>query len=127
MCSQLATRYRYSLLAKVETMAVDEREITVSLEYYSWIGTQLKGAEERGTTDHLALRDGTTVRDLLIRLASESPKFEELVYDRAGERLKEYAALILNGQTIELAGGLDRPLSPGDQLLLLPGFSGGAA
>jgi molybdopterin converting factor small subunit len=107
-------------------MAVDGQQQTVSLEYYSWIATQLKGAAERGTTDHLAIDDGTTVRDLLGRLADESPKFAELVYDRADDRLKEYAALILNGQTIELAGGLDRTLEPGDQLLLLPGFSGGA-
>lgn len=98
---------------------------TVSLEYYSWIATQLKGVGERGTTEHLPIEGGTTVRDLLARLAAESPKFAELVYDREGDRLKEYAALILNGQTIELAGGLDRPLEPGDQLLLLPGFAGG--
>ena len=106
-------------------MAIDEQQQTVSLEYYSWIATQLKGAGERGTTDHLAIKDGTTVRALLARLADESPKFAELVYDRSDDRLKEYAALILNGQTIELAGGLDRTLEAGDQLLLLPGFSGG--
>ena len=98
-------------------MAVDGQQQTVSLEYYSWIATQLKGAEERGTTDQLPIEDGTTVRDLLARLADESPKFAELVYDRADDRLKEYAALILNGQTIELAGGLDRRLElGGDQL-----------
>jgi molybdopterin converting factor small subunit len=107
-------------------MAVDRQQPTISLEYYSWIGTQLKGAEERGTTDHLPIEDGTTVRDLLARLSDASPKFAELVYDRADDRLKEYAALILNGQTIELVGGLDRTLEPGDQLLLLPGFAGGA-
>ena len=106
-------------------MAVDEQQHTISLEYYSWIATQLKGAGERGTTDHLAIEDGTTVRELLARLADDSPKFAELVYDRSDDRLKEYAALILNGQTIELAGGLDRKLEAGDQLLLLPGFSGG--
>ena len=106
-------------------MAIDGQQRTVSLEYYSWLATQLKGADERGTTDQLAIEDGTTVRELLARLADGSPKFAELVYDRADDRLKEYAALILNGQTIELAGGLDRKLEPGDQLLLLPGFSGG--
>jgi molybdopterin converting factor small subunit len=106
-------------------MAVDGQQQTISLEYYSWIATQLKGAGERGTTDHLPIEDGTTVRALLARLAAESPKFAELVYDCADNRLKEYAALILNGQTIELAGGLDRRLESGDQLLLLPGFSGG--
>lgn len=107
-------------------MAVDGQQRTVSLEYYSWIGTELKGAEERGITEYLPIEDGMTVRDLLARLSDESPKFAELVYDRADDRLKEYAALILNGQTIELAGGLDRRLEPGDELLLLPGFSGGA-
>ena len=98
---------------------------TVSLEYYSWIATQLKGVGERGTTERLQVEDGTTVRDLLARLSAESPKFAELVYDTVDDRLKEYAALILNGQTIELAGGLDRRLETGDQLLLLPGFAGG--
>jgi len=90
------------------------------------MASKLKGAEERGTTDRLTVQEGTTVRELLGRLADESLTFAELVYDRADDRLKEYAALILNGQTIELAGGLDRRLEPGDHLLLLPGFSGGA-
>jgi molybdopterin converting factor small subunit len=106
-------------------MTVDQQPKTVSLEYYSWIATQLKGVGEEGTTVELPIEDGTTVRDLLIRLASESPKFEELVYDRSEDRIKEYATLILNGQTVELVGGLGRPLEAGDELLLLPGFSGG--
>ncbi len=107
-------------------MAVDKQQTMVTLEYYSWMAKELKGVGERGTTDRLSIDQGTTVRELLARLAAQSPKFAELVYDRDGERLKEYAALILNGQTIELAGGLDRALEPGDALLLLPGFSGGA-
>jgi hypothetical protein len=38
--------------------------------------------------------------------------------------VEEYPALILNGQMIDLVGGLDRRLEAGDHLLL-PGFSGG--
>ena len=101
------------------------RQLTVSLEYYSWLATQLKGAGERGVTEQLALADGTTVRELLAQLSDGSEKFAELVYDRSDDRLKEYAVLIVNGQMIELAGGLDRRLADGDELLLLPGFSGG--
>jgi molybdopterin converting factor small subunit len=104
---------------------MDGQQRTVTLEYYSWLATRLKGAGEDGATDRLPIDGNTTVRDLLAVLAAASPKFAELVYDRADDRLKEYAALILNGQTIELAGGLDRRLEPGDHLLLLPGFSGG--
>ena len=69
-------------------MAVDgQHQHTISLEYYSWMASKLKGAEERGTTDRLTVVDGTTVRDLLGRLADESPTFAELVYDRADDRL----------------------------------------
>ena len=107
-------------------MTVDEQKMVVTLEYYSWLATQLKGAGEQGTTERLTLEPGTTVRDVLISLAADSAKFEELVYDRADDRLKEYAALIVNGQMIDLAGGLGRTLAPGDELLLLPGFAGGA-
>lgn len=107
-------------------MTGDGHQPRVTLEYYSWMAKELKGAGERGTTVSLPISEGTTVRDLLGQLSDESPKFAELVYSRAEDRLKEYAALIVNGQTIELAGGLDRRLEPGDALLLLPGFSGGA-
>lgn len=102
-----------------------QRQRTIALEYYSWLATQLKGVGERGTTEHLPISDEMTVRDLLVQLADGSEKFAELVYDRDGDRVKEYAALIVNGQMIELAGGLGRRLEDGDQLLLLPGFSGG--
>ncbi len=98
---------------------------TIKLEYYSWLATQLKGVGERGTTVELQIDGDGTVRSLLTRLADENPTFEELVYDRGADRVREYATLILNGRTIELAGGLDARLQPGDHLLLLPGFSGG--
>lgn len=98
---------------------------TVQLEYYSWLGKELIGAGEKGRTVTLPLPAEGTVRVLLAGLAADSPKFRELVYDPADARLKEYATLILNGRTIELAGGLDAPLQAGDELLLLPGFSGG--
>ncbi|MCC6180103.1 MAG: MoaD/ThiS family protein [Chloroflexi bacterium] len=100
--------------------------LTVTLEYYSWLAKELKGAGEQGTSIELHVRSGASVRDLLVQLASESARFVELVYDPAEGRLKEYAALIVNGRTIELAGGLDRQFEHGDGLLLLPGFSGGS-
>jgi molybdopterin converting factor small subunit len=98
---------------------------TVQLEYYSWLGKELIGAGEKGKTVTLQLPADGTVRALLVGLAADSAKFRELVYDPVEQRLKEYATLILNGRTIELAGGLDAPLKAGDELLLLPGFSGG--
>jgi molybdopterin converting factor small subunit len=98
---------------------------SVRLEYYSWLATELVGGEERGKTLAVPLTGDRTVRSLLERLARESEAFERLVYDLEGRRIREYAALIVNGRAIELAGGLDSHLQDGDQLLLLPGFSGG--
>lgn len=96
----------------------------VRLEYYSWLAKELAG-DERGKTVELSLSGDHTVRSLLERLARESGDFERLVYDLAGQRIREYAALIVNGRAIELAGGLEARLHDGDHLLLLPGFSGG--
>jgi molybdopterin converting factor small subunit len=98
---------------------------TVQLEYYSWLAKELIGVSEKGKKVLLPLPAEGTVRALLAGLAADSAKFRELVYDPAEQRLKEYATLILNGRTIELAGGLDAALKAGDELLLLPGFSGG--
>jgi molybdopterin converting factor small subunit len=98
---------------------------TVRLEYYSWLAKELAGADESGTTVELPLPAAGTVRALLEGLAAESEPFRRLVYDVEGKRLREYATLIVNGRVIELAGGLDARLRPGDELLLLPGFSGG--
>jgi molybdopterin converting factor small subunit len=100
---------------------------TISLEYYSWLATELLGVGEEGKTVELPLPPAGTVRSLLEQLASESERFRHFVYDVDEQRIKEYATLIVNGRVVELIGGLDAPLRPGDQLLLLPGFSGGAS
>ncbi|MFN8526178.1 MAG: MoaD/ThiS family protein [Chloroflexota bacterium] len=101
------------------------RPPTVRLEYYSWLAKELKGVGEEGTTVEVPLSGDRTVRALLQDLAADSAKFRELVYDPAENRIKEYATLIVNGRVVELIGGLDARLNPGDELLLLPGFSGG--
>jgi molybdopterin converting factor small subunit len=98
---------------------------SVKLEYYSWLAKELIGAGEEGATVEVPLPADRTVRSLLADLANQSDRFEQLVYDRGSRRLREYATLIVNGRVVELAGGLDSRLEPGDHLLLLPGFSGG--
>ena len=103
----------------------------ITVEYYGWLRKELgidDGASTGGegsTLTTIPLWPEATVRALLESKAAESDAFERLVYDAEGRRVREFVALILNGRVIELAGGLDRKLEPGDELLLLPGFSGG--
>ncbi|MFN0072605.1 MAG: MoaD/ThiS family protein [Chloroflexota bacterium] len=105
---------------------------TITLEYYGWLRKELRladngrpGGGEGSTVITIPLWPEATVRALLETKAVESEAFERLVYDLAGKRVREFVALIVNGRVVELAGGLDRTLEPGDELLLLPGFSGG--
>ena len=105
---------------------------TITLEYYSWLCKELgvahhepKSGGEGSAITTIPLWNGATVRSLFEQKAADSESFRRLVYDLEGRRLREYVTLIINGRVVELAGGLDRKLAPGDQLLLLPGFSGG--
>jgi molybdopterin converting factor small subunit len=105
---------------------------TIMLEYYSWLRKELGVASDDAATSgegsaitNLTVASGTTVRALMEEHARASEAFERIVYELEGQRLRESVALIINGRVIELAGGLDRELEQGDELLLLPGFSGG--
>jgi molybdopterin converting factor small subunit len=66
-----------------------------------------------------------TLERLLLDLAGRIPGFEEWVYDAPERRVHEHCTLLVNGRAFEGQGGLARPLVPGDELTILPGFSGG--
>jgi molybdopterin converting factor small subunit len=68
---------------------------------------------------------GDTVESLLDRLADRLPGFVEWVYDRPERRVHEHCTLLVNGRAFEGLGGLGLALRGGDELTILPGFSGG--
>ena len=68
---------------------------------------------------------GETVESLLERLRQRVSGFEEWVYDAPERRVHEHCTLLVNGRAFEGLGGLSAPLHAGDQLTILPGFSGG--
>jgi molybdopterin converting factor small subunit len=72
-----------------------------------------------------AIERGDTVESLLDRLCARVPGFREWVYDAPERRVHEHCTLLVNGRAFEGQGGLTRPLLPGDELTILPGFSGG--
>jgi molybdopterin converting factor small subunit len=99
---------------------------SVRVEYYGWVGRTLGLAKTDGRVFvDLPVGRGETIRSVLQRLAADSEPFRETVFDVDRDRVREYVALLINDRAVELAGGLDTQLRPGDNLLFLPGYSGG--
>ena len=69
--------------------------------------------------------DGATIRDLLEEITSQHQASKEILFDSKTGKLAGHVSLILNGRFLELAGGMEAKLKPGDTIRLMPGFSGG--
>jgi molybdopterin converting factor small subunit len=66
-----------------------------------------------------------TVAEVLENLVRGEPRFGVL-YDAEHTRLPEHVEVILNDRVLDLQGGLDAQLKPGDVLGFLPAHAGGA-
>ena len=69
--------------------------------------------------------DGVTVRDFLDEIAAHNREFHEGLFNASTGKLASHISLILNGRFLELSGGLEARLKPGDTIRLMLGFSGG--
>jgi molybdopterin synthase sulfur carrier subunit len=69
--------------------------------------------------------EGDTVSDVLARLCSENAALEQAVFD-AGN-LRAHVRVMVNGHAIEMAQGLDTPLTPADRLAVFPPIAGGSS
>jgi molybdopterin converting factor small subunit len=67
---------------------------------------------------------GETVGELLARLATSDARYA-MLYEADNARLPEHVEAVLNDRVLDLQGGLDARLSPGDVLSFLPAHAGG--
>jgi len=98
---------------------------SVRVEILPWLSQRFDPESVGQVILEREVRDGTTVRDILEEIALQNQEFKEILFDARTGRLAGYIGLILNGRYLELAGGLDTRLKPGDTIRLMPGFSGG--
>ena len=97
----------------------------VRLEVLPWLARYF-GTEQSGRVVlEREVSDGTTVSDLLEDVTSQNQELQEVLFDTQTGRLTGYVTLILNGRLLELAGGLEAELRPGDTLRLMPTLAGG--
>lgn len=98
---------------------------TVTLDVLPWTSARLGLGPGRARLVE-AIAEGEALRALLERLCDRLPGFVEWVYDLPEGRVHEHCTLLVNGRAFEGLGGLDVALRDGDELTVLPGFSGGA-
>ena len=107
---------------------MEERQmgtIGVRVELMSWLSRYF-GAERSGSVViEREVADGATVKDLLEELSSDNEEFRDILFDSSTGRLGGYMTVALNGRLLELAGGLETKLKPGDTILLMAAIAGG--
>ena len=82
--------------------------------------------ERRGTRTliQVPLDGSERVGELLERAVAEEPALS-LLYEVDQRRLPEHVEVVLNDRLLDLRGGLDAALAPGDVLTFLPAHAGG--
>jgi molybdopterin synthase sulfur carrier subunit len=72
------------------------------------------------------LPQGSTVEDFLATLKGRwGDELSARLYDPDSGAVLPYVRIMVNGQTIQLLGGIKTPLKEGDEVLILPPVSGG--
>jgi molybdopterin synthase sulfur carrier subunit len=74
----------------------------------------------------VALPDGAVVRDILNRLGELQPILAERLLDEDGN-IPPSVNVFVNGRDIRDLSGLDTPVTPGDEVTILPPAAGGKA
>jgi molybdopterin converting factor small subunit len=88
----------------------------VSVKYYNIVADFLGRREEKR-----AVAAGTTIRDFVAALASESASFRRLAFTAEGN-VSGHLRLFRNGQAVL---DLDEPLGDNDEIRVFPAISGG--
>jgi MoaD family protein len=67
----------------------------------------------------------TTVRDALDSLAGKYPGVRDRILTETGE-VRPHVNIFVGTESIRYTGGLDTPISAGDEISIVPAVSGGA-
>lgn len=101
----------------------------VTIELWLWLGNELKGdfesPSEMRSIKEEAVKEGTTILQLLNNLARRYPAFSEKVFDIEKGKLHPYVVVNYNDQVISPHVVQDQVLKDGDKITILPMYMGG--
>lgn len=66
---------------------------------------------------------GATIGEVLRELCTAYPALEKAIFE--GDQLQAHVRVMVNGRDIELADGLNTPVSETDQIAVFPPIAGG--
>ena len=99
---------------------------TINLELLDWIAETMDGCGSTGSLIcEREVEESQTVARLLGDLAVKNPRFQQAVFDIKLHQLNESVCLLVNGNLLDLAGGLETILKEGDSVVLVPFIQGG--
>ena len=99
----------------------------ITLEFHGFLAERLAAlGRRRGTRTLVAvpLEGSTSVANVLNHLVGIDERYA-LLYDAHAQLLPEHVEVVLNDRVLDLQGGLDAVLHPGDTLTFLPAHAGG--
>jgi molybdopterin converting factor small subunit len=96
----------------------------IRLEILPWLSRAFDGTGATHVVQEHEVVEGSTVGELLDRLAADNSSFCSILYEPDG-KLAAHISIIINSRLFELSGGLATELHSGDTVRLLPAFSGG--
>ncbi len=106
-------------------MAVETSEVT--LEFHGFLADRLAAlGRRRGTRIFVGVpvSAGQSVADCLTSLVAADARYG-LLFDAEGQTLPEHVEVVLNDRVLDLQGGLQAVLGPGDVLTFIPAHTGG--
>lgn len=96
--------------------------LKLMVEYLGYIKQALD--VKRG--EHIVLKDGALIRDLLILLVQKHGEpFQKTIYEPKAADLKPHYILSVNGILLNQLNGIETKLEDGDHVVFMPVVSGG--
>ena len=101
----------------------------ITVEIWLWLGEELSPGFESPTkmrsVGQEKVENGTSIGDLLEKLAREYPAIEQRIFDIKERRLRNTVFLTYNNRVINPHTVLDQVLQDDDKITIIPAYIGG--
>lgn len=99
--------------------------VSVRLEVLSGLSYVFAGKGSEPVAFDEEAEEGSTVGDVIRKLANKYPAFSDVIFDGRADMLSGQVIVVLNDRLLEALNGLDTRIRDGDVIRLFPVVAGG--